>query len=329
MLQPHDRARVEQLCKAYGFKPFSYYGEIAPRRLAKYFYQVLSAKCRQGIIYGCIMDNWLEGVLLFEELPWDSVLFGVPMAKIELYLSPRIDSARYAVALRLLAEARRCCARNKIQHLTCKVNTRELSIVHAVERHAFQLMDTITTLCIRLDEFCPPARTGKADVRIREICEADLPYLAELSRTIFTNRDDIVTRFNSDPILQEKAGDLYTEWLMNSYKKEQADIVFVAEAAHRPIGFIACKAPSEQVRRGLGASIGSIPLNAVGPTFRGRGVYTRLLIEALKWFQLQGADYVEIKTQIHTLGVHHVWHRLNGRLAGSSYVFHQWRGCSR
>ena len=129
----------------------------------------------------------------------------------------------------------------------------------------------------------------------------------------------------SAPWLGEKAGALSAKWLLTSAGGDKADIVIVAEAEGHPIGFVTCKMSSEQADRGVGARIGTIPLNAVDPGYRKLGVYRRLVVKAIDWCRQQGAEYVEIKTQIHTPGVHRTWQQMNGQLVSSYHVFHQWR----
>ena len=325
LLRPGDAASLELFAKRYPFKPYHYYDDFDHRRLAEYFHRELCVRLDQGLAHGWVIRNSIKGVLILDYLPWDSHLFGIPMAKVDLY----VDGADYReaslIASGLLAAIDEPCVEKKIKHVACKVNTQDIPTVNALESHSFRLMDTITVFSIQPGRMSTRVAEVRTGLRLRAMRDEDLSRLSALSRAVFTNRNDIKTRFNGDPLLMDKAGDLYAEWLRNSYRGDQADVVFVAELERHPIGFITCKLSSKETDRGLGARIGSIPLNAVDPEYRKLGVYKQLVIKAIDWFRLQGAEYVEIKTQMHTLGVHRTWQQLNGRLVNSYHVFHQWR----
>ena len=324
-LQSGDAANLRPFADKYPFKPYHYYPGLDQRRLSEYFHQELCGRLGQGGAYGWVAQDQIEGVLIFDYLPWDSHIFHLAMAKVDLYVSNTDYRTASSIASELLAGIDAPCAEMDVRHLTCKVNTRDMAAAHALEGRSFRLMDTITIFSLKPDEKSARVAEARTKLRLREMRDEDLRPLTALSRAAFTRREDIGTRFNSDPWLVDKAGDLYAEWLRNSYGGNQADIVIVAEAEGHPIGFVTCKMSSEQADRGIGARIGTIPLNAVDPGYRKLGVYRRLVVKAIDWCRQQGAEYVEIKTQIHTPGVHRTWQQMNGKLVSSYHVFHQWR----
>ena len=325
LLQPADRASLKAFAAGYRFRPYYYYDQVDESRSAEYFYRALSAGVERGSVHGCAIEDTVKGVLVFDYLPWDSQLFGMPMAKIDLYVSSDDYREALSIASQLLTRAGEVSAESRIKHLACKVDTLDIPCLHALERGAFRLMDTLTVLSVQPDLVSTDVTEGGTDLRLREIREEDLPALSALSRTAFTTTSDVLTRFTNDALLTDRAGDLYAQWLENSYGGDQADIVFVAEVDGRPIGFITCRLSSAEADHLLGKRVGSIPLNAVDPGFRRKGVYTRLVKTAIDWFREQGADYVEIRTQLHTLGTHRTWQRLNGKLVSSYHVLHQWK----
>ena len=324
-LQPEDGATLQRFAEGYPFKPYHYYAGFNRKRLAEYFHRELCARLDEGLAYGWAIQGQIKGVLIFDDLPWDSGIFGLPMAKVDVYAHGASYWETLSVASELLEGIHEPCAERKIRHLTCKVDTQDVPTLHALESHSFRLMDTITVFSIQPDQMSARVPEAKTDLCVREMREEDLPRLSALSRAVFTDRKDIQTRFNGDPLLMDKAGDLYAEWLRNSYLGDQANVVLVAEAESQPIGFITCKLSSEQADHTLGARVGSIPLNAVDAGYRRLGVYQQLVVRAIDWFRHQGAGYVEIRTQIHTLGVHRTWQQLNGKLVNSYYVLHLWR----
>lgn len=325
LLRLKDMAAVERFAARYRFKPYSYYSQIDSQGLTEYFVQGLRRALAEDLVYGWVVNHRVQGIVIYEALLWDSRIFGVPMGRISLHLLDGADGAVRTAAGRLLATSMQSCMQKRLQHLVCRIDTREVPAAHALEQQAFHLVDTITVLALKPSELRVARWSDQAHVRIRQMHPDDLSPMSRLSRATFANRDDIVTRFTYDPLLSWRAGTLYAEWLRNSSRGEQADIVFVAEAKRRPVGFITCKLSGPEVDHLLGIRIGAIPLNAVNPLFRRRGVYTQLVLTAVEWFQQRGMDYVELKTQIHSLGVHRAWRRLQGYLAHSYYVFHYWR----
>ncbi len=323
-LQPEDRASLKAFAAGYRFGPYYYYDQVDESRSAEYFYRALSAGVERGSVHGCAIEDTIKGILVLDCLPWDSQLFGMPMAKVDLYVSGSSDQEALSIASQLLKEAGELSADGKIKHLACKVDTLDVPCLHALERCAFRLMDTLTVFSAQPDLVSTDVTADRTDLRVRKMREEDLPALSALSRAAFTTTSDILTRFTNDALLMDKAGDLYAQWLENSHRGDQADIVFVAEVDGRPIGFITCRSSSAEADHLLGKRVGSIPLNAVDPGFRRRGVYTRLVKAAIDWFRDQGADYVEIRTQLHTLGTHRTWQRLNGKLVSSYHVLHRW-----
>lgn len=325
LLQPGDTASLEPFAERYPFKPYHYYDDLNQRRLAEYFHRELCERLDQGLAYSWVIQDQIKGILIFHYLSWDSRFFGLPMAKVDLYVNATDYREASSIASGLLAGIDEPCVDNKIKHLACKVNTQDIPTVHALESHSFRLVDTIMVFSLQPDQIFTGVAEVKTDLCLREMQDEDLPRLAALSRAVFANRRDIMTRFNGDPLLMDKAGDLYAEWLRNSDQGDEADVVFVAEVEGHPVGFITCKLSDERADQALGARIGSIPLNAVDPEYRRLGVYRQLVVRANDWFRQHGAEHVEIRTQIHTLGVQRAWQQLNGKLVNSYHVLHQWR----
>jgi GNAT superfamily N-acetyltransferase len=325
LLQPRDAPALELFAEAYPFRPYYYYDGLDQRRLTEYFYQELCTRLGRRSSYIWVIQDQIRGILFFDCLDWDSRIFDIPMSKVDLYVNGTDYSEALLIGTQLLAVIDELCVDMGVRHVASKVNTLDIPTVHALERYDFHLMDTIALFSLQPNELSTPNSEGTPDLRLRQMRDEDLLSLSTLSRSAFTNRRDITTRFNGDPLLMDKAGDLYAEWIRNSYRGDQADIVFVAEIHGRPIGFITCEMENEQAHHILGKRIGSVPLNAVDPEYRNQGVYTQLVMKAVDWFREQGADVVEIKTQIHTRGVHRTWQKLNGKMLNSYHVLHQWR----
>jgi len=225
-------------------------------------------------------------------------------------------------------------------HLAAHAQPLDLSWIHVLEENGFYMVSGIATYCLKMqgwvsqeslavspqkiqfarqaDEFLGEKQLGT----IRPFQESDLPALSELSRICFGDPKDWLDKAHADPNLPKaKSDELYVRWLKNCCNGTRAERVLVAEAEGRPVGFIALRLVKGALQR-AGIRVGDVELNAVDPQYRRRGIYSALVREGLRWFQPQ-TDWVTIKTQVLTLGVHKVWQRLGATLGHVEYYFHR------
>src|SRR6185437_4963498 len=99
------------------------------------------------------------------------------------------------------------------------------------------------------------------------------------------------SRFYTDGNFRATAcDDLFAIWIERSVQdRDFAGAVFVPELeGNEPAGYITCA-----IKQG----VGDIGLIAVDPKAHRRGLGTRLLADAARWFSEQGADRVSVVTQ--------------------------------
>ena len=301
------------------FKPYHYYN-INNQRLNEYFFTLIK---KEDIILVIKEKEKILGASVIVDLPWDSNIFGIKMAKISFILPEENLTNPMNIINQLLLNILSLGKEKNIKHLSCQINPHEFSLIHALEINGFKLMDTIVIHSISLKGKI--FKSEKIDLKyvIREANQRDWPAMQELAGTAFFTSNIFLSRFYVDSLLKKNTSKLYKEWLSNSFKGEQADIVFVADIDGKAVGFITCRLLNRKLTEILNKKIGIIPLNAVSSKFRGQGIYTQLLKHSLNWFKKQGTDFVEIKTQIISLPVQWAWQKLEGKLVSSYHSFHK------
>jgi len=311
--------QIEDLITHFQFKPFYYYN-IDNLKLSKYFLYSLK---KEDAILTVKKNKKILGAAILVDLPWDSNLFGIKMAKISYVLTKKTAPFPMDIVDRLISAVLDLCKERNIQHISCHVDSKNTFFIHRLEEKGFHLMDTMVIYSISLKDQDMETEVTNQSFIERKAEKKDLSEMQELAGKAFINPNIFLSRFYIDPLLRKNAGKLYREWLKNSLMGEQADIVFIAESDNKPIGFITCLLPEKKSVEILNKRIGTIPLNATSSEFRGQGVYNQLLKHSLNWFRKQDVDFVEIKTQIITLPVQRAWQKLGGTLVSSYHTLHK------
>ncbi len=227
--------------------------------------------------------------------------FGIVTARVkDLKASPQaVNSAAEAVG---------------VQMLTIRLDCTDHAHIHAVEADNFRLMDTLVYYERSLSDPTPEYLPA-SDVMIRHARPGDAGAVAEVARAAFF---DYIGHFHADPRLQaEDADATYVDWARKSVVRhsdiEQAWVVF---GAGRLAGFLT-------LRRNDHAEY-EIVLNAVHPDLQRRGLYERLLNEALVASQKADAERIIVSTQLNNFRVQRAWVKLGFRLTRAVHTFHKW-----
>jgi ribosomal protein S18 acetylase RimI-like enzyme len=238
-------------------------------------------------------------------LAWDSEQFGMPAARLE----PLEAHGSYREARAYIAELLRSvlaeCYAVGIRHLSARVDTGDLSSIHALGEAGFELMDGIQTFRITLNE---PSVTQLPSTRLFEA--RDLPEILEIARTAF-----VFDRFHTDPALPAGVGDQCNEnWTRNCCLGIAADAVVVAELDGRVASYVACRDDRE-------AGHGVIALVATSKWARRRGAARSASSAALDWFAARGLRFVEVGTQLPNVPAARLYENLGFRLVRTNLTF--------
>jgi RimJ/RimL family protein N-acetyltransferase len=245
------------------------------------------------------------GTAVWRALEWDTGELGIPAARLDaLEVSGAYAEARDQ-KLELLAMVLNECRKAGIRYLSARVDTGNLTTIHALEEAGFELIDGIQTFGILLSRNHSTMPPG---TRLFE--SQDLSRVLEIARTAFT-----FDRFHADPaLLREVADQVNESWTRNCCLGISADSVMVAEEEGLVASYVACRADREN-------GCGIIVLVATAGWARQRGAARRASSAALHWFSAQGLQSVEVGTQLRNIPAACLYESLGFRLIRTSLTF--------
>lgn len=243
----------------------------------------------------------MGGIASWRPLPWDSTQIGLSAARVDLLLALGEYKEARQIKKALLADLLHDCSTQGIQHLTARVDCSDLSGIHALQSCGFELIDGIQTSAC----FVKRHRRGTAATRfeVRSFRPDDLEQVVSIARTSYVH-----DRFHADWAIAPEAADLLNaEWLRNSCAG-MADHVVVAADESGVVAYVTCKLDRKS-EAGTGVLTGTIVMVATAQRARGKGAASATTEAAVEWFASQGAEIVEVGTQLANAGAARVYQK--------------------
>lgn len=231
-----------------------------------------------------------------ELLDWDTDFWGFRVGRV---VGRTLDAAAAATIDAWAAAQKVACV------FLCAED--EPGTVSTAQGSGFRLVEPRVTMTYRRGE----AIGGRADPRVREHDDADLPELRALAR-----RTRYVSRFAFDPRFAPRAADYFEAWVAASCSGF-ADAVLVHEDAGAVSGYITCRLPAE----GRDSSFGIV---AVDPAARERGVGTALLDAGVRWLLGRGMKTVSVGVAARNLATLRYVERYGFMASAFELWFHKW-----
>ncbi len=189
----------------------------------------------------------------------------------------------------------------KINYALCRVDYRDFSLMHILERNEFLLVDGF----IELEKNIKPIMREKEKGQIRVAIEQDKTQLSFLGSNVFS-----FNRLYNDPYISKEKADLfYSTWVENCLLKKAADVVLVWEEEGIIIGFIALQKK------------GHIPLIGVDALHRGKGIGRKLILAALYYFLEWEVEKITIGTQIGNIPAIRTYSACGFRVVDTKFSF--------
>lgn len=265
----------------------------------------------QSICWIAERDERVTGFAALSALPWDSELLGVSAARLDYLVATGSYADQYQIKDVLLKEVLAQAKVQAIQHLSVRVDASDLSGLHLLEQAGFISVDAIITFALDVKSLPPAPVDNGISTRIAGPSGGEAT--ARLARKAY-----VYDRFHSDPALPfERSDELHAAWLRNSCAGLAADVVVLAEDKDGLLGFVTGKLQRD-TKAHLGKLIGTIVLVATDQRARGRGVARKTTASAVDWFRQQGADIVEVGTQLRNISASRLYQRCGFDLVGSS-----------
>ena len=317
-LKKNDIGKIKQLLSIYSFDDYGAYKILDKCKIKEYLFNriVSLSKDDKNFILVAYENRKREiiGLIVFNFLSWDTQHFGFKMGKIDYLITSESYPKPLLLKVKLLKHLLKLCKNRNIFHLYSRIDTRDISSIHALETVGFKVMDTLVTYVFNRHKH--NVLDIKEMCKVRELKEQDIPALVNISKTSFS-RD----RFHLDPhVPNKKADSLFGEWIKNSCVDKKMNEVFVAEKNNFPVGFLTFK-KNRDIENLTGYKIAGHGLSAVFS--KAKGAYPALVKYAIKRIILS-YDFLEFDTQLTNYEVIKIWHRFGFDFIRAKHSFHKW-----
>jgi dTDP-4-amino-4,6-dideoxy-D-galactose acyltransferase len=238
-----------------------------------------------------------------ELLNWDTEFFGRRIARIR---GDQLPSEA-------LPEIDRWCGEFGIECLYFLARSDDPDSIRAAGEGGFGMVDVRITLS-RSGKLPPVGSNARERAaKIREARSTDLKTLEGIARSAHRN-----TRFFADPHFSaERAEALYATWIRRECEGHAQKVFVAVSPEDRALGYVTCHREASVAR-------GQIGLIAVDQGAAGRGVGGCLILAALEWFAVSGAEEIRVVTQGNNLSALRLYER-NGFVARELQLwFHKW-----
>lgn len=206
---------------------------------------------------------------------FDSEVFGFRVAKIEA-----LDVENVKSLIKDLIT-------NKFKYATYRAQSNNFSIIHALEKSGFILVDGLISLSIDISNI----EKREAISEIREADRNDLRELENLTSGLY-----LVTRTFNDPLIpKNKANEFFIKWINNSVLGKAADSVLIWEEYGKILGYITLQKK------------GQIPLLGVSRQARGKGIAKKLISASFDKFKEWKVKNIIIETQMSNISALRVY----------------------
>jgi dTDP-4-amino-4,6-dideoxy-D-galactose acyltransferase len=213
---------------------------------------------------------------MIRELAWDSIFFKRKIG--ELKLSRR--------SLNQINASLKNAKEEGFKYILCKIKSQETDITKFLESLGFYLTDIGIICALETEKFKHNTKKN-SNMRksIKIPTDKDIPMLKEISKSLF-----LESRFYNDPFfLRKETDNLYQTWIENSVRGQNADLVLCIPN----IGFVTCKKSDKD--------LGEVILIGLKKEYKGKGIGTDLMEEAIRWFKTQNVKLVSVRTQLRNL----------------------------
>ena len=314
-LDSSEVSDLEPLLSVYPYNAYRLYRGIPKESQVRILLSEVQRLAAQGCLMAVKEGDEIVGLASFTHLPWDSRIFGLPMAKIGHLIAAYRGGARAEILDQLLAGLiERACAEG-YRHLSTRVDCADVGAIHCLERRGFRLMECLVTYLFRHKQDILPSI--KMLYGVRPYKPEDRDALLAIAERMCADHQ---SRISSDPDLpRDGVKRFYVEWMKNACAGEMADHILVAEKKGRPIGFLVYKLNGD-VLKDTGVRIAGQGLSASLP--EGTGSYVGLLKVAFELGR-EEYDFMEAEAPLHHYLVSRTWQYLGLQLVRGKYAFHR------
>lgn len=319
VIQKANLDEVLKLLSKSHFQPYRYLlGKTTARQLRNFLSTEIMNLFSNELHTCCVIlkKGSVLGIGFLEELPWDSEIFNLKMARIKYLLSDDQIPLSVMVKDKIVTFLVNVCLNKKIKHVSCKVNTDDITSIHVLENNGFRLMDTLLDYTFEYNR--SPISDIKQSHIIRSFKKEDINGIIEVARTAFGTH---FGRFNVDNELKKNASKFYVKWAESSCRSD-SDTIFVAELNKKIVGYSIWKENilSKEI---LDIDVGAYSIGAVHPIAYGKGIFKALTYTGMK--RLKGkVDIIVGPTHINNYPVQRGYASLHWKIVNARHTFHRY-----
>jgi RimJ/RimL family protein N-acetyltransferase len=246
-----------------------------------------------------------QGAVIESSLvPWDSEIFGFPVAQIT-----RFEIAENAPTAPILAEFETWCATHDVRLISCRLDHLQIRESMILEDAGFRFVETVyVPRFVSFTEIAAPTH----DLQVAEATPQDTARIEDVAYAAFTTG-----RFLLDHRLPpELSRRRYANWVRTSFGSAN-QIVLKAESEGDLVGFFIVEhRPDKSVYWHL---------TAIAPGWQGKGMGIDVWRTMLLRHRAEGVASVETTISGHNLAVINLYARLGFSFASAQMTFHRLR----
>ena len=234
-------------------------------------------------------------------VPWDSEIFGFPVAEIA-----RIELGDGAQADELLRELDKWCIQHDVRLVSCRLDHLRLRESMTLEGHGFRFVETVYVPRLdKLDRVAEPRHV----IQVTNALPGDLPMIQEIAYSAFTTGRFLLD-WRLSPELSKRR---YASWVQTSFYAPRQTIL-KADADGDLVGFFIAEHRSDQ----------SVywHLTAIAPQWQGQGMGLSLWQTMLLRHRAEGATIVETTISGHNSPAINLYSRLGFSFESAQMTFH-------
>ena len=264
-----------------------------------------------GLVTGIVESTRIElgsGVLECRLVPWDSEVFGVPVADLE-----RLELPEGPDAARLLDTFDAWCTDHDVRLVSCRLDHAQLRESMALEELGFRFVEVVYEPRLELDGAIE--RPGR-DILVEAAGPDDADAIEAIAQDAFTTGRFLLDR----RLPPELSGARYAYWVRTSLRNPE-HVVLAARHQGDLVGFFIVEPRTD----------GTVywHLTAVAPAWQGKGIGGDLWRTMLLRHRSEGADRVATTISGHNLPAINLYARLGFAVRSARMTFHWLRDAAR
>lgn len=242
--------------------------------------------------------------LTVHSIPWDSEIFGFPVAAIQTIEVHDEERARDA-----FASYEKWIRDQSIELVSCRLPHDRVLASMFLERHGFRFVEMVLHPTLRGIQSLPNIETT---LRVESVLESEVPIVAAMAERAFGYE-----RYHMDPRVDSRLADLrYARWIRNGFGDERQVLLKIVCADSIAGFFVIENKPDGTVYWHL---------TAINPDFKGRKVGTEVWRAMMTFHQKAGMDCILTTISARNTPALNLYSKLNFRFSPPEITLHWFR----